>query len=128
MTMFELTVALFILTTAMLAIVHLMGAAAMQRRFVDQRRVALQEVANQAERVALLSWDDLVPEKLTAWKPATDLTKALPLAKCEAEVTDETDGPPARRIRLSVIWTDAAGQEVEPATVTMWRFAREDRR
>src|SRR5437762_10762011 len=54
MTLFELTVALFILTTAMMAIVQLMAATASQRRSADQRRIALQEVANQAERVALL--------------------------------------------------------------------------
>jgi len=127
MTLFELTVALFILTTVMLAIVQLMAATATQRRLVDQRRVALQEVANQAERVSLLAWDEVAPEKLTTWEPSADLSKALPQAKCEAEVSEEPNGPPARRIRLSVTWTNAAGWELGPATVTMWRFAGEER-
>jgi Tfp pilus assembly protein PilE len=128
MTLFELAVALFILTTAMLAIVQLMAATATQRRLVDQRRVALQEVANQAERVALLTWGEVAPETLTTWEPSADLAKSLPQAKCEAKVTAETNEPRARRIRLSVTWTSAAGQAVEPATVTMWRFAGEKQR
>ena len=81
MTLFELTVALFILTTAMMAIVQLMAATASQRRSVDQRRVALQEVANQAERIALFSWDQITSEKLTTWEPSADLQKALPQAQ-----------------------------------------------
>ena len=125
MTLFELTVALFILTTAMLAIVQLMAATAGQRRSVDQRRIALQEVANQAERVALLSWEQIAPEKLTTWEPSADLQKALPQAKCAAQVFEEMEAPAGRKIRLSVTWTNAVGQEVEPASVTMWRFAEE---
>lgn len=125
MTMFELTVALFILTTAMLMIVQLMAATANQRRVVDQRRVALREVANQAERVALLSWEQIAPEELRTWEPSTDLQRALPRARCEAKVTEEPGLPTARRVQLSVTWPDAAGQEVEPATVTLWRFAEE---
>src|SRR6266436_5803602 len=93
MTLFELTVALFILTTAMLAIVQLMAATANQRRSVDQRRVALQEVANQAERVALLSWEQTAPERLTTWEPSADLTKALPQANCAAQVSEEMEAP-----------------------------------
>src|SRR5689334_11153082 len=86
MTLFELTVALFLMTTALMAIVHLMAATATQRRLVDQRRIALQEIANQAERTALLSWDEIAPEKLTNWKTSADLSHVLPQAKCTAEV------------------------------------------
>src|SRR3954454_24912121 len=93
MTLFELTVALFILTTVMLAIVQLMAATASQRRSVDQRRVALQEVANQAERVALLSWDEITSQKLTTWEPSADLKLALPLAECKVDVQEEPAGP-----------------------------------
>ena len=72
-------------------------------------------------------WDEIAPQKLTTWEPSPDLTKALPQAKCEAEVTEEANGPPSRRIQLSVNWTNTAGQEVEPATVTIWRFSGEER-
>ena len=55
-TMFELTVAVFILTTVMLAIVQLMAATANQRRFVDQRRIALQS-GQPGRACRLLPWE-----------------------------------------------------------------------
>jgi len=125
MTILELTVSLFILTTAMLAIVQLLSATAGQRRTIEQRRIALQAVANEAERVARLSWDEATPDKLTSWEAPAELTAILPSAKCTAEVSDEAGPPKARRICLQVDWTNSVGQPVEPTAVTIWKFARE---
>jgi hypothetical protein len=124
-TLFELMVALFILTTAMAAIVQLTAVTAGQRRTIEQRRIALQEVANRAERIALLPWEKTAPEKLTTWQSSADLTAALPQATCTAEVSDEPGMPRARRIRLLVSWPNAAGQLVDPVAVTIWKFAEE---
>jgi Tfp pilus assembly protein PilV len=125
MTLFELTMALFILTTAIAAILQLVAFSASQRRAADQRRIALAEVANQAERIALLSWDQTAPEALTTWQPSAELAAVLPQAKCQVESLDEAGPPVGRRLRLSVTWTNAAGQEVVPAAVTIWKFAGE---
>jgi Tfp pilus assembly protein PilV len=125
MTIAELMVALFIMTTAMVAIVQLLAAAGSQRRTVEQRRIALAEVANAAERVAILSWDEVAPEKLTTWQPSAELTAALPQATCTAEVTEQAGLPAARRIRLSVNWPNASGQMREPIAVSLWRFNEE---
>src|SRR5436190_20650787 len=124
-TLFELMVALFILTTAMAATVQLTAVTAGQRRTIEQRRIALQEVANQAERIALLPWEETARDKLTTWRPSADLTSALPQAACTAEVSDEPGMPRARRIRLLVAWPNAAGQLVDPVAVTIWKFAEE---
>jgi len=123
MTIAELLVALFIMTTAMAAIVQLLAVTASQRRTLEQRRFALQEVANQAERVALLSWDETSPEKLTTWEPSAELAAAMPQATCTAEVQDAAGPPQARRIHLSVNWPNAGGQMREPIAVTIWKFA-----
>jgi Tfp pilus assembly protein PilV len=125
MTLFELTMALFIVSTSMVAIVQVVAMAATQRRTLDQRRLAQLEVANQAERMALLSWKDTSPKDLTTWQPSAELAAALPLAKCAVEVTDEPSQPMSRRIRLTVTWPNSVGQEIEPAAVTIWRFAEE---
>src|SRR5688572_27806204 len=102
MTVLELTVALFILTTAMVAIVQVVATTATQRRAIEQRRIALQEIANQAERVALLPWDDTAAEKLTTWQPSSDLSAVLPRATCSVQVANETGPPSSRRIRLQL--------------------------
>ena len=125
MTISELMVALFIMTTAMVAIVQLLAAAAGQRRTIEQRRVALAEVANEAERAALISWDDSAPDKLTTWQPSAELKATLPQATCTAEVTEEAGTPAARRIRLSVAWPNAVGQMGDPVAVSLWKFQEE---
>src|SRR5262245_1405938 len=125
MTISELMVALFIMTTAMVAIVQLLAAAAGQRRTIDQRRAALAEVANEAERVALSSWDESAPDKLTMWQPWAELRATLPQATCTAEVTEEAGPPAARRIRLSVTWPNSVGQLGDPIAVSLWKFKEE---
>jgi hypothetical protein len=124
MTVLELTVALFILTTAMVAIVQLVATTATQRRAIEQRRIALQEIANQAERIALMSWDETAPGLLTSWQPSSDLSAVLPQATCTAQITDEAGSPTYRRIRLLLIWPNAAGQPLE-STLTIWKFRPE---
>ena len=122
-TLLELSVALFIVTAAMGTMVQLLAVAAGQRRQLEYRRVALQEIGNQAERVALMRWDQTEPERFTNWEPSDELNSVLPAAKCTVEVSEETEAPKSRRIRLSVAWPNAAGQVGEPVAVTVWKYA-----
>jgi hypothetical protein len=121
-TLFELTIAILIVAAAMGSMVQLLAMTAVQRRNLEHRRLALQEVANQAERAALLPWDETAPDRLTAWQPSADLQRVLPAAACTAEVTDEPGPPTSRRIRLLVSWPNAAGQMVDPVALTIWKF------
>ena len=125
MTLIELTISLVILGAAMAALVQLVALAARQRRNMAVERTCVQEVANQAERIALLPWEDTAADKLTTWQPSEDLAAVLPAAQCSSTVTDEATAPPARRIRLEVAWTSSAGLPVEPVSLTVWRFAPE---
>ena len=121
-TILETTVALTIVTAAALALAQLVGTAGKQRRTTYARQMALLEVANQAERIAVADWDSVTPEALTTWPASDELLEVLPSAKCAAVVTDEVGPPEGRRIRLSVSWMNAAGQEVEPVSLTIWKF------
>src|SRR5438105_872973 len=53
MTIAEVAVALVLLGVAMAALIQFVGLSARQRHENERRRIALQEVANQAERLAL---------------------------------------------------------------------------
>jgi Tfp pilus assembly protein PilV len=122
----ECTVALFVLSLAMLGLAQLMAAAGGQRRLAMARSVALQELANQAERIAALPWDDTAAEKLTTWQPSSELAAAVPTATCRAAVADETtSGITARRIRLEIAWPDAAGRAQQPVGLTVWKHRPE---
>lgn len=126
MTLAEIVIALAVLSLAMVAVVQLVGTAARQRRAGEQRRMALLEVANQAERLAVASWDDTAPDALNGWTPSDELLAALPEAQCRVEVAEQAGPPPARQIRLLVTWPNAAGQATKPVELTIWRFAREE--
>jgi prepilin-type N-terminal cleavage/methylation domain-containing protein len=126
MTLLEVGVALVILAAAMATLVQLVGVSTRQRRANDQRSAALQEIANEAERLATIPWNDLAPEELTTWQPSAVLTSVLPAAECRVTVTEESGPPHARRLELRVAWKNAVGDQVAPVELTLWRYAPED--
>jgi hypothetical protein len=115
-------IALVLLVAALVTMAQLLGLAARQRRLSEQRRVALQEVANQAERLALAPWDAVDPGQLQSWQPSDQLLAVVEQPKCRLVVSDEHDLPTARRILLTVHWTDSTGQELPPVELTAWKF------
>jgi Tfp pilus assembly protein PilV len=121
----EVTLALLVLTVAVTALAQLLAMAAAQRRASEERRLARQEVANQAERIALMSFDELTAEKLAALPASDDLLAALPAAKLQATVAEEAGPPASKRVRLEVHWTNAAGIELEPVGLTVWKHRQE---
>jgi Tfp pilus assembly protein PilV len=123
LTLFELVVALFVLTTAMMAIVQLLAVAAGQRRTIAERRTARAEVANQAERIALRPWSELNAEKSSTWDLSPESQKALPQATTVMEIHAEPEPVNSRRIRLIVRSPNAAGQPIDLADLTVWKFA-----
>jgi len=127
LTLLEVGVALVVLAGAMLALAQLVGLTVRQRRITDQRLIALQEVANEAERLAVMPWDELASDQLTTWKPSAELTAVLPAADCRVKVTPEEGPPASRRIALRIAWTNVVGEEVTPVELTLWRYAAEAR-
>ena len=117
-----MTLALVIAATAAGGLAQLLFIAAGQRRATEQRRLAVQEVANVAERVAALPWDRLTDDWLAAQTPSAELLAAVPQAQVDYVLSAEPGPPAARRIRLEVTWLNAAGQTVAPAGLTVWKF------
>jgi Tfp pilus assembly protein PilV len=124
-TLMEVSVALVVLSLAMAALVQLAVLSARQRRVSETRRLAIQEVANQAEHVAALAWEATEPDKLTAWTPSAELSGSAPTAECVIRVTEDAGPPAGRRVHLEVTWADAAGHPVQPVGLTLWKFAPE---
>ena len=110
----------------MLGLAQLVTSASGQRRLTMARSVALRELANQAERIAALPWDDTAADKFTTWQPSAELAAAIPAATCRVTVADEAaDGITARRIRLEIAWPDAAGRAQQPVGLTVWKHRPE---
>ena len=125
MTLLEVSVALLVLTVAMVALVQLISLSVRQRRMDDQRSLALQELANEAERLAVLPWSELTAERLGSWQPPAEVSAQLPAAKCQVAVQDEAGPPAARRIDLSLGWINSVGESVTPVELTFWRYSPE---
>lgn len=124
MTLLEAGVALLVMSAAIVAVVELVSATTKERRTRRQRQVAVLELANQAERIALLDWKAAAPDRLTKWNPSAMLAAAITAPKCQIRVTEES--PHERRIDLSIDWQDASGQAVRPAALSVWKFEREN--
>jgi hypothetical protein len=120
-TIAEVAAALVVAACAAAGLVHLVSASAAQRRASETRRLAIQEIANQAERLSLETWDNLTPERLASLKPEDELLAAVPGAKLTATLAEEAGPPAAKRVRLSITWTNSAGQPVEPLSLTIWK-------
>lgn len=123
----ECVLALGAIMVAAVLLAQLMATAAFQRRLAEQRRLALQEVSNRLERVALLPWDRLKADEIEALPLCGPVQRALPDPKLTATVTDEQAGTvAARRIDVQLVWHNAAGMAVEPVTLSAWRFAAQE--
>ena len=122
MTLTECVVALGVLSIAMVAVVQLLGTMASQRRAAEQRRVALQELANQAESLAAAPWEELDPATLTRWQASPELAAALPTASCRIEIKEIDEELLTRQVRLQVDWKNSSGQTVKPVELTIWRY------
>ena len=116
--------AMLVVSAAMAGLAQLVSLSAQQRRGGEARRLALVELANQAERVAALPWDDAAADKLTGWEPSSEFAAAATSPVCRVKVADEAGPPASRRIELAVSWTPAGGPAVEPVTLTVWKFAQ----
>jgi hypothetical protein len=123
MSVFEVSMALLIVSVAVGGLIQMLTTAAGYRRTSEVRRLATQELANQAEQIALLSWDQLTPEKLAERKVAEPLLVAAPSARLSVALADDAGPPIAKRIQLELTWNAPDGDPVEPVRLTVWRHA-----
>ena len=120
MSVIEVTTALLIVGFAMMGLAQMLSISAEQRRTTEARRLAVLEVANQAERIALLSWSETTAEKLGQIALSDELRAFVPSAKVSITLADEAGPPAARRIDIRAEW-DAAGETAEPVRLSLWK-------
>ena len=119
----EVSLAIMLLSVALVAVAQLLAVAARQRHETRWRTVATREVANVTEQVMTLAWRDLTAEPLpaVAMHPAT--AAMLPDARLTIEVDDVAVPRPAKRIRVSLAYRNTAGLPVEPISLVAWKFS-----
>lgn len=120
----ELTVASLLLGTVFVALGPVLHGIRQQREQAQQRQVAVLELANQAERLALRSWEELTPQPPPQLALSETARQRLRQASLVVSVAEEAE-PPARRISLELSWHDPAGRAAAPLRLVFWRFAVE---
>ena len=118
----ELTVASLLLGTVFVALGPVLHGVRQQREQAQQRQIAVQELANQAERLALRSWEELTPQPPPQVELSMTARQQLRQASLTVSVAEEVE-PPARRITLELSWRDSAGRAVAPLRLVVWRYA-----
>jgi hypothetical protein len=112
------------LLAVMLALVmSAMSATAVERRRMEHRAIALQEIAGAMERAAALPAREISPEKLEriALSPAID--DLLPRPKLTWTVTPDDSLAGGKHIRAVLTWQDLRGGQPADVHLDYWAFA-----
>jgi hypothetical protein len=119
-TVVEVTLSVFLLAVAMTTTVQILGWVAVQRRAVERRQFAIQEVANLMEHLTAEPWDRITPESARALRLPDELRRRLP----EPELTIDVDEPDPdrgeKRIAIRLAWKTRGGAREAPVRLTAW--------
>ena len=124
-TLAEATMAIAIVSLALVAAGQLLVSARAQRRVRQHRVAAEQEASNTIERVLARPWDDVTAEKLTAdqdlmWR----VHDVVPNGQVEIGIVDEMEPPIAKRITVEVRTEPMSGASAVLARLVAWKYAQ----
>lgn len=135
-TMIELVAGAAILVGLLAVSLQFFHATALHRRTTRQREVALQELANVMERLAVIRWQDLTTEKARQVQLSDVASRSLPGATLTIEVSQPAadksaadksaaEEPPAKRIVVALAWEDQSRRLGRPIRLSAWRYRNE---
>jgi type II secretory pathway component PulJ len=126
-TVLEVSLSLTILLSAAILMTQFLVASAQQQRICDQRRIALEELANRMERMLAAKYEDVNAAAMQQQELSPEILDRLPAAKLTARVTDEAGLPASKLIRLEISW-EQRGDRVTPLGLTAWRYPQPEAR
>ena len=121
-TLFETTIALILLTAAIVSIAQLLAVVARQKQAMQRHFLATQEVANLMERFAAKPWKEVTSERAGQFALSDLAKRELPNATLAITVDTNDESIKAKRIQITLAWSDRAGTLVEPVRLTTWKY------
>lgn len=97
-----------------------------QRQIAAQQQIGLAEVANQMERLTLLPFDELTPERAADAAVTEETARMLRDARLDVSIVEDSAAPPSKRISLRLTWTGPSGRPAAPCRLTAWVVRREE--
>lgn len=120
-TLLELIVTCLLLGILFTVMVPLLATTARQRQSSDRRLAAITHAANVLERWIARDYADLAGGTTESVPLPDDMAQLLPRGAVDVSVADESQGPAARRIAVTVQWQDRHGP-ARPVRITGWVF------
>ena len=119
----ELIAAAALLTVLLLVLAHVLALVSVQRRASDRRMLAVEEVANVMEQIAVREYEELLVDQPFEIPLSDAAQKSLPDAQLTIEISPtEMQPPTGKRITVELVWQNRAGQTNGPVRLTAWRY------
>src|SRR3954469_14695054 len=118
--LFEVIVALSVLSALVGLVVELLASTSAQQRAADRRVLATLEAANAAEQVTALGWASATPERLEEIKLSQPAQQSLPSGELAIVSVPEPDE--SRRIEIQVRWLGSSGRDEPPVRLNLWVY------
>ena len=119
-TLIEVTIACMLLILCAAVVAQMLHLVARQERITDLRQTALRAVANRLEQLQARAWDELPVAARSAEPAPAEVLQLQPKAQLWSEVLEQEDGQ-VREIRVQIGWPDAAGNQVQPVSLSAWK-------
>ena len=123
--MIELAAAGVLLAVILAVCAQFFRATATQRRGLEARQIAMQEVANLMERLCARPWEEVTPEAAGPIELSEEAQKALADGKVEIDVLQPDDEPSAKRITVVLCWQPQPNQPPRSVRLVAWKYRAE---
>jgi Tfp pilus assembly protein PilV len=127
-TMVEVTLSVFLLAVAMTTTVQILGWVATQRRAIERRQWAIQEVANLMEHLTAEPWDRVTPDSARALTLSDEIRRKLPEPELKLDVDETGAGRGEKRLAIQLRWRNRSGTWEAPVRLTAWIARRRSAR
>ncbi|MFH1264389.1 MAG: hypothetical protein ABIK89_01590 [Planctomycetota bacterium] len=118
----EVTAAGILLAMMLTVSLQFFRATAAQRRGLQARRTAVEEVANVMERLSARPWEELTAENAGQVEPSPEVRQALSGSELKIDVLQTEGEPEGKRITVALRWPAGPEQPDRSVRLVAWRY------
>jgi len=118
----EVTAAGILLAMMLTVSLQFFRAMATQRRGLQARRTAVEEVANVMERLSARPWEELTAENVGQVEASPEVRQALPGSELKIDVLQTEGEPEGKRITVAIRWPAGPEQPDRSVRLVAWRY------
>jgi hypothetical protein len=116
----EVALAILLLAVAMTTTVQVLGWVAAERRAVERRQWAIQEVGNLMERLTAEPWDKVDAESARKLSLSEEIRRKLPDPELTIDVDDRGAVQGEKRLAIRLRWRNRSGGWESPVRLCAW--------